>query len=110
MKQLSSADFRKSYASEAEPVEVTSYGKSIGVWYPAGVDLPTASEANPPAAEPVSEPKPERMTIRPVKANPRGPMVAGESKRILDPVQKAQAEREMWSQLQAKLYSPKRSR
>lgn len=112
MKQLSSADFRKSYASEAEPVEVTSYGKIIGTWTPSGFDVP----ANPPAlpaeiqaAEPVVEPQPEqRMSIRPVKESKRSPLVATEQ-RILDTVQSRQHEREVWRQLQAKMY-PSRSK
>jgi hypothetical protein len=84
MKQVSSADFRKLYARENEPVEVTAYGKVIGVWYPTGADLsdiPDPDAPYPPAIDPSS---PYRMTIRP--AQPRPKMVARESKRVLDPV------------------------
>jgi hypothetical protein len=110
VKQLSSALFRKSYASQTEPVEVTTFGRAIGVWYPAGVDIPASLESNPPGVEADIPEAPARMTIRPVKTNPRGVMVASGEQRIIDPVQKAQQERQVWSQLQAKLYSPKRSR
>lgn len=107
MKQLSSADFRKSYASETEPVEVTSYGKAIGTWFPAGVAIPEPAGSNPPVAVADPEPAPTRMTIRPAQVNPRGPLT-GTTQRILDPVQRAQRERELWSQLQAKMNTSSR--
>jgi hypothetical protein len=102
MKQLSSADFRKAYASETEPVEVTSYGKAIGRWYPSGFDLSAADLTNPSVAVADPAPIPQRMTIRPVKANPRGPLT-GTPQRIIDPIERTEREREVWAQLQAKM-------
>lgn len=112
MKQLSSADFRKSYASEAEPVEVTSYGKIIGTWTPSGFDVPANPPSLPADSQEAAAPEPEakqRMSIRPVKESKRSPLV-GSEKRIIDTVQARQHEREVWSQLQAKMYPSTRGK
>lgn len=101
MKQLSSADFRKGYASETQPVSVTSYGKEIGRWYPTGFDAPAVEEANPTSSEPVLEPTPQRMTIRPAQVNPRGPLT-GVERRIIDPIELNDREGRVNAQLQAK--------
>ena len=102
MKQLSSADFRKAYASETEPVAVTSYGREIGRWYPSGFDVPDVPEATPTAFEPISEPVPHRMSIRPAQVNPRGPLT-GTERRVIDPIERTEKDREVWAQLQAKM-------
>lgn len=106
MKQLTSADFRKFYAREAEPVEVTAYGKVIGTWYPYGSELPAPVDASeqPPAAEAAPE-TPTRMTIRPVK----GPVkqMHGVEKRILDPAEARKREREIYNQVASRLYGKK---
>ena len=39
MKQLPSHDFRKTYARLSEPVEVTSNGHVIGVYWPNGTSI-----------------------------------------------------------------------
>ena len=101
MKQLSSADFRKAYASETEPVSVTSYGKEIGKWYPSGFDVSAVAETNPTTAEPVPAPAPHRMTIRPAQVNPRGPLT-GVERRIIDPIELNDREGRVNAQLQAK--------
>lgn len=106
MKQMSSADFRKSYASEAVPVEVTSYGKTIGKWYPTGFDVP--AEATPVDAEPIPEAAPQRMTIRPVKGTPK--TMQGVEKRIIDPIEKGHSDRSTWGQLSARMNSQNDSR
>lgn len=84
MKQVSSADFRKLYARENEPVEVTAYGKVIGTWYPTGVDLPNIPDPDAPFPTSIDPSAPYRMTIRPAHGPVRTQVAS--SKRILDPV------------------------
>lgn len=109
MKQLSSAEFRKQYASLAEPVEVTNHGIVMATFIPAGHPFTwgAGDDSGPTQADPDPAPVETRMSIRPVKGTPK-PMVAAEQ-RIIDPVQKAQREREIWSQLQAKMNPSKGS-
>lgn len=85
MKQLSSAEFRKAYTAQTEPVEVTAYGKLMGTWYPAGAEIPAPTTDAEYQHEPehFDAPAP-RMTIRPAKG-PRKEMVAKEQ-RVLDPL------------------------
>lgn len=40
MKQVQSAEFRKGFAAETEPVEVMKYREVLGTWYPAGTETP----------------------------------------------------------------------
>ncbi len=49
MKQLTSADFRKSYATLTEAVEVTALGRPIGHWVPIGAayDRPLLQRVEP---------------------------------------------------------------
>lgn len=109
MKQLSSADFRKAYASETEPISVTSYGREIGKWYPSGFVVPAGAEANPTSSEADPEPDPQRMSIRPAQANPRGPLT-GRPQRIVDPIERTDTDRTVWAQLQAKMQPQGRRR
>lgn len=53
MKQIASSDFRKDYMHETAPIEVTAYGKVVGIWYPAGTE---------PASKRKVEPKPDTRT------------------------------------------------
>lgn len=107
MKQVSSTDFRKVYNHEHEPVEVTAYGgKLVGTWYPAGTHPP---EAPQPITEAAAEtgPQPEqRMTIRPAHG-PR-PVMTTTTKPIPDPVELRRLERERYSELQSRLYGPRK--
>lgn len=76
MKQIPSAAFRKNYAKETGPVEVTAFGRVIGTWLPVGADIDAPSIETPPVQpHPHDDGIPERMTIRPAKA-PRREMVA----------------------------------
>ncbi len=101
MKQLSSADFRKTYARESEPIEVTAYGKVIGTWFPAGAEIPAPSETPAPAPEAEATPEaPARFSIRPVKS--ARPVLVAKEKPILDPLEMRKMERERWSQLHKK--------
>lgn len=107
MKQVGSADFRRLYASESDPVEVTAYGKVIGTWYPSGADLPTTPEIEQPVDEErgFDTPAP-RMTIRP-EVGPRREMV-GTEKRVIDPLDfTRRREREKYSELHRQMYGGK---
>jgi hypothetical protein len=105
MKQIGSADFRKGYASQTEPVEVTAYGHVIGTWYPSGAELPASTtdvEGTPlPEARDFAAPAP-RMTIRPEKG-PRKTMV-GKEQRVIDPLDIRRREREAYSNLHRQMY------
>lgn len=85
MKQLPSAEFRKLYTSENEPVEVTSHGKVIGTWIPVGADIaaPDAEFSN--GDEEGSRASPTRFTIRP-QLKPR-PVMEAREKPVLDPLE-----------------------
>lgn len=110
MKQVSSADFRKSYASLTEVHEVTSYGHVIGTWLPTGAEIPlTNPHPEAPEFEAEAEAPEPRMTIRPVKGNPK-PLVASSTKRIIDPIQRGGDERDIYSQLAAKMNQSEGSR
>ncbi len=95
MKQMTSGEFRRRYASEPEAVEVTAYDKVIGVWIPAGSEL---SEMSAEVAEPE-----RRMTIRPVKAR-MGPALVASSKTVFDITELRTSERAKFAQ------QPSRSR
>lgn len=103
MKQLASADFRKAYHSQSEPVEVTAHGKVIGRWFPEGSTIDTPALASEMPSEDLPEP---RMTIRPAKG-PKKELQAT-SKRVIDPMEAARLERERWSQLASRMYGGKK--
>lgn len=84
MKQVPSAEFRKLYTSENEPVEVTSHGKVIGKWYPTGVDIDVPPDVGMQDGG-QAEAAPTRFTIRP-QLKPR-PVMSAEERRLLDPVE-----------------------
>ena len=98
MKQMTSGEFRRRYASEPEAVEVTAYDKVIGVWIPAGSELSEMSEMSAEVAEPE-----RRMTIRPVKAR-MGPALVASSKTVFDITELRTSERAKFAQ------QPSRSR
>lgn len=106
MKQISSADFRKNYAKEAEPVEVTAWGKVIGRWLPTGVDIdaPVIADEQPPevVAEFVDEP---RMTIRPAKGPAK--VLTPREQQIQDPLVLRRLEHERSEQLGSRTYGRK---
>jgi hypothetical protein len=107
MKQISSADFRRTYSRESGPIEVTAYGKVIGTWYPAGVELPSLptppiQDAQPEEAPRRFEDPAPRMTIRPVKGEKKE--LVGTPTRVLDPLDMQRRERERYSELSARLY------
>ena len=95
MKQMTSGEFRRRYASEPEAVAVTAYDKVIGVWIRAGSEL---SEMSAEVAEPE-----RRMTIRPVKAR-MGPALVASSKTVFDITELRTSERAKFAQ------QPSRSR
>lgn len=102
MKQLSSAQFRRSYARETEPVEVMSYNDLIGTWIPASVDLdgePEVPDAQVPGA---------RFSIRP-DIGPRRAMVASE-RRVIDPLEMRKQQQERDDEIQTRTFSPRRQR
>lgn len=106
MKQLPSADFRKKYTAQSEPVEVTAHGKVIGTWIPTGADNPFLG-MDPEAPVEVSEVIPEpRMTIRPVVGKQRT-LVATSEKRVMDPLEAAKRERANYSVLASRMYGPR---
>jgi len=82
VKRLSSADFRRSYAREQTPVEVTAYGSLIGTWIPAGIEvppLPTDDETTPDV-----EPAEPTFTIRP--AQHARPVLRAKTVTLMDPL------------------------
>lgn len=103
MKQVSSAEFRKEYTHETEPVEVTAYGKVIGTYYPHGTkpELTAPESTSAPEEAPVP-----RFSIRPAHG-PR-PAVVATTKPVLDPLEMRKRERERWSELQAKMYGKRK--
>lgn len=106
MKQLTSADFRKTYARESEPVEVTAYGKVIGTWFPADSEIvvPPHVLSGAPTSPPEAEKEP-RMTIRPVRGP--APVLVKTTKAVFDPVEAARNERARMSELQRRMYGKK---
>ena len=101
MKRLSSAQFRRSYAREAEPVEVTAYDAVIGTWIPAGADLDGEGEQQPRLPEP-------RFSIRPA-LGPKPNMVASE-RRVIDPLEMRKAQQERDDEFQVRTFGPRRNR
>lgn len=103
---MSSADFRKSYASESEPVEVTAYGKALGYWFPDGTQPAPSTDPAKTPEQPPSDPagsKAEpRMTIRPVKESKRPALVAREV-RVVETQDERARERARWSALSSRL-------
>lgn len=99
MKRLSSAQFRRSYAQQAAPVEVTAYDKVIGTWYPVGVETPLL-EAEEPASEP-------RFSIRPMK-RPR-PNMVGHVVPVRDPLEVRAHERETQDEFQPRVFKTRRT-
>lgn len=100
MKRLSSAAFRRAYAREREPVEVTSFDDVLGIWYPAGTGPDTVT------AEAPSEAPTPRFTIRPAHG-PRRTMVGTET-RLLDPVEMRKQEQERSEAIAGRTFGPKR--
>lgn len=103
---MSSADFRKSYASISEPVEVTAYGKRLGTWTPTEWSVEfTLASAPAPEQPPVEAPapaKPHRMTIKPVKESKR-PALEPREIRVVDTTEARRAERARWSAISSRL-------
>lgn len=99
MKRVSSAQFRRSYAHESKPVEVTAYDKVIGTWIPSGTAL---ADVDP---EPEQEAPAARFTIRPEKG-PRRVMV-GAAQRLLDPVDMREQERARSDEFQPRQWQRK---
>jgi hypothetical protein len=88
MKQISSSDFRRKYATLSEPTEVLAFDALIGTWIPRGSSLAAAGGADFTLdGEQPSETGPEsetRMSIRPVHGAQR--RLVGRSKTIMDPI------------------------
>jgi hypothetical protein len=108
MKQLASADFRKKYTAQSEPVEVTAHGKVIGRWIPVnaiGTEVDTSPNG---VSEDASEDdEAPRMTIRPAKGPKKA--IVGTPQRVLDPLEAARRERERYAQLASRMYGTKRA-
>lgn len=100
MKQLASADFRKQYTAQSEPVEVTAHGKVIGTWIPKGSTIEVPPMDLPAPAEPEAE---TRMTIRPVHPGVKKVVPVGE-RRVIDPLDSARAERTGYSRFHNRMY------
>ena len=107
MKQLSSADFRKHYAHESVACEVTAYGKVIGTWYPAGIELPVFPDSPPIVTGVATRNAPApRMSIRPVKGPIR--QMTGVPQRVIDPKGLRALEQERSEQLATRMYGGRR--
>lgn len=86
MKQVPSADFRKTYTREKHAIEVTSYDSTIAVYIPVTSPL-FARVMDMEETDDIEHATPaeaSRMSIRPVKGTVKK-MVATE-KRIIDPM------------------------
>lgn len=101
MKRLSSAQFRRSYAREATPVEVTAYGSLIGTWFPAGIELPDIPE--PPVTDEAEGP---RFSIRPMKR--ARPTLASETVRVMDPLDVRSHELSRSDEIQPRVFKTRR--
>ncbi len=103
MKQVSSAEFRKLYTHESEPVEVTAYGKVIGRYFPFGTEPLSVPGEEAPSA-PV-EPQAPRFTIRP--AHSGRPNLVATTKRVLDPLEMRKRESDRAEEFQARQWQRK---
>lgn len=99
MKQISSSEFRRKYATLNEPTQVLAFDSPIGTWVPKGTSMP-AEEAAP------AEPNP-RMTIRPDKSG--GRKFVGTSKRVLDPNDMREQARERQTEITPRQFITKRA-
>ena len=86
---MSSSEFRRKYATLAEPTEVLAFDSLIGTWIPKGATIADGEgEFTMEDAEQPTETGAEngaRMTIRPVHARQRK-LRPAKTKPILDPV------------------------